>query len=275
MQTLAHLNEVKGMLLEGLWCFSSLLQPYHEQISSAILAKKSLSAENIPTSQLSLLLYSALPMDELALAFSSPSRMLHFNNNCNSRVREFLGGLFSAHSPQIFKQSGAEDGINVQELTSALASYSPQLEKGFRALDIRFFVSNTGDFFGASHPKAIGIVAVGFRFETLSFQFQLRSIVHEMAHQELFLVNLLDRIILPGNEFHVAYAPLQKKERPLIGRIHSAHALFRMAQFEKRLNLQCESPSVHLLMQTIQTIPLHGLTDFGRFLVTEIYEKSI
>ena len=275
MQTLAHLDEVKGMLVEGLWCFSSLLQPYREQILGAILAKKSLSDPNIPTSQLSLLLYSALPMDELSSAYSGPTRALQFSNNSNSRVQEFLGSLFSAHSPQVFSPAGEEGGLKFQGLTNALASYSPQLERDFRLLDIRFFALNTGEFFGASHPKAIGIIAIGSRFKTLAFQFQLRSIVHELAHQELFLVNLLDRIILPGNEFHVAYAPLQKKERPLIGRIHSAHALFRMAQFEKRQSLQCETPSVQLLSQTIQTIPLQGLTDFGRFLVTEIYSAGI
>ena len=275
MQTFARLEEVKSLLMDGQWCFSSLLHPYREQISSVILAKKSLSTANIPVSQLSLLLYSTLPMEELSAAYSSPSRVLHFSNNCNSRVQEFLGGLFSAHNPPVFSQSDDDGELKVQELTNALASYSLQLEKDFRSLDIRFFRLNTGDFFGASHPKAIGIIAINSGFKTLSFQFQLRSLVHELAHQELFLVNLLDRIILPGNEFHVAYAPLQKKERPLIGRIHSAHALFRMAQFEKQQNLQCETPSVQLLSQTIQSIPLHGLTDFGRFLVTEIYEKSI
>jgi len=50
-------------------------------------------------------------------------------------------------------------------------------------------------FRSGSHPHAFGCVFFGERISEFSMPEVATSIVHEMAHQELFLFNLLDRLV--------------------------------------------------------------------------------
>jgi len=57
------------------------------------------------------------------------------------------------------------------------------------------------------------------------------TLVHELAHQELFLINLIDSLISEKFLSNMKYAPFQKKDRPPLGRLHASHALFRMTEY--------------------------------------------
>jgi len=57
------------------------------------------------------------------------------------------------------------------------------------------------------------------------------TIVHELAHQELFLINLIDSLINEKFLSNLQYSPFQREERPPLGRLHASHALFRMTEY--------------------------------------------
>ena len=97
------------------------------------------------------------------------------------------------------------------------------------------------------------------------------SIIHELAHQELFLINLVDRLIRSDVDFRLAHAPYQNKPRPPIGRFHSAHALFRMIQLEESISPESAERHQLLLAQTVETFLPNEVTDYGRTILNEVY----
>lgn len=128
-------------------------------------------------------------------------------------------------------------------------------------------------FRGASSPRAM--TAVFFCKENVVTSRELAiSIVHEMAHQELFCFNLLDPLVPGGQEKHI-HAPLQGVARPPMGRLHSAHALFRMITLEKIIAPELVTKHSLHLFQTIKTFADEELTDFGHRLVHEVYPEIL
>ncbi len=99
------------------------------------------------------------------------------------------------------------------------------------------------------------------------------SIVHEMAHQELFLINVLDRLVEESADFSLVHAPFQGIVRPPIGRLHSLYALFRMVEFEKQSGLPNERHQ-QLIFDTIDSFQDFELTDFARQLVRAIETRT-
>ena len=97
------------------------------------------------------------------------------------------------------------------------------------------------------------------------------SLVHELGHQELFLLNLVDRLIQASSDYTLAHAPYQGKLRPPIGRLHSAHALFRMIQFENGSNSSRQQRHQRLLNETIETFAESETTPFAWKLLHEVY----
>lgn len=84
------------------------------------------------------------------------------------------------------------------------------------------------NFRSASHPHIFGLILLGDGVREQTAQDLAVSVVHEMAHQELFLVNLLDRLVNEPWDYNQVHAPFQGMKRPPIGRLHSMWALYRM-----------------------------------------------
>ena len=127
-------------------------------------------------------------------------------------------------------------------------------------------------FRSGSHPHAFGCIFFGERIAEFSAANVATSIVHEMAHQELFLFNLLDRLVESDADFKLAHAPFQGTKRPTIGRLHSFYALFRMVEFERSAGL----PSAHhaeLLLATAETFEPNDLTEYGHRLANAVVNR--
>ncbi len=92
------------------------------------------------------------------------------------------------------------------------------------------------------------------------------SVVHEMAHQELFLVNLLDRLVNEPWDYNQVHAPFQGMKRPPIGRLHSMWALYRMVQFQRSIGDINQKHQV-LLQQNVEAFEDQELTSFAKTLV--------
>jgi hypothetical protein len=142
-------------------------------------------------------------------------------------------------------------------------------------LEYTFFLRGV-PFRGASHPHFLGSVFHCFRPNDSIFDF-LVSLVHESAHQELFLINFIDRLINEEYDFNLIHAPYQNKERPPIGRLHSLHALFRMIQFAKIYDEKNERVPflVSKFRQNLYSFEQNELTHFGSFLRGEVYEPFL
>lgn len=129
-----------------------------------------------------------------------------------------------------------------------------------------YFMLSNVPFRSASQPHAFGCIFFGEKIREYSFREVAVSIVHEMAHQELFLINLVDRLIEADCDYSLAHAPFQGFDRPPIGRLHSLYALFRMVEFEIRAGLPAMRHR-ELLIATAESFKTGELTDFGKRLV--------
>ncbi|MBX3032593.1 MAG: hypothetical protein KF865_01615 [Bdellovibrionaceae bacterium] len=127
-------------------------------------------------------------------------------------------------------------------------------------------------FRSGSSPHAFGCIFLGEKMDSLAFENLAVSIVHEMAHQELFLFNLIDRLVNAEADFNLVHAPFQGIKRPPIGRLHSLYALFRMVEFEKLAELPHEKHQ-QLLLDTIHSFEEFELTDFAKQLLRSIERR--
>ena len=114
------------------------------------------------------------------------------------------------------------------------------------------------NFRSASHPQIFGLILIG-------------DGVHELAHQELFLINLLDRLVNQPFDYNEVHAPFQGTKRPPIGRLHSMWALYRMVQFQKLQN-EADPKYRELLLKNVEAFEDQELSPFGKKLV-EIARK--
>ncbi len=109
------------------------------------------------------------------------------------------------------------------------------------------------NFKSASSPHMIGVIILTNKINYSDFYSLSRSIVHELGHQELFLINFLDPLTKSGDSNLNVYSPYQKTSRPPIGRLHSLYALFRMINLNKFLKMDYEDDLV-LFNDTIDSL---------------------
>lgn len=133
-------------------------------------------------------------------------------------------------------------------------------------------LQNVG-FRSGSHPHAFGCVFFGERIMEFTEREVAVSIVHEMAHQELFLFNLLDRLVESEADFKLVHAPFQGMVRPTIGRLHSLYALYRMVEFQQQAGINSDRHT-DLLFATADTFTPGDLTEYGASLVAAVVRRT-
>jgi len=172
------------------------------------------------------------------------------------------GDEFTRSEARAFDQSFA---LFQEQYSQAANLFQTVISGVFRVRD--------SNFSGSSNPRAWGICFLGDRFFDLSEDKRATSFVHEMAHQELFLINLLDRLARKEADSSLMFAPLQGKPRPPIKRLHSFWALFRMLQFARKYDLEREEISLKF-KQNASSFLEHELTDYGKKLIHSV-EKCL
>jgi hypothetical protein len=119
---------------------------------------------------------------------------------------------------------------------------------------------------GASFPQSFGTIYYGNRLTDIASESLAISLGHELAHHELFLINLYDRLVVPEFDKSLRFAPLQKKVRPPIGRLHSLYALFRMIQTKRRTGSEFAN-DLSMFRATEDTFGKDELSPFAREMV--------
>lgn len=145
-----------------------------------------------------------------------------------------------------------------------------QANKGLSTLresNVTGFIRVAGvNFRSASHPHIFGLILLGDGVLSQTEEQLAVSVVHEMAHHELFLVNLLDRLVNEPWDYNQVHAPFQGMKRPPIGRLHSLWALYRMVQFQRSTG-NVNQKYQDLLRQNVEAFEDQELTSFARRLV--------
>lgn len=136
-----------------------------------------------------------------------------------------------------------------------------------------YFIDN-GVFRTASLPHALGLIFLSDKFWSLNEDEMVIAIAHEIGHQELFLINTIDRLVNSSHDKNMIYAPLQQKNRPPIGRLHSFFALFRMYEVSKKLKLEIYIKKYRLLIeQNYNSLAQDEFTSFGNELIHSIWNR--
>lgn len=170
--------------------------------------------------------------------------------------------------------SNTSEHLILKSIWSRLSSADAVIGSHFSRIVSNVIPVQNKLFSAASSPHAFGALFLTKRWLGLSEEAQMVSQVHELAHQELFLVNLVDRLVNESSDFALAHGPLQGKQRPPIGRLHAAHALFRMRNFRKSMGWNFDQVQL-LLQETCATLHRSELTALAFSIVKDVYQNEI
>lgn len=157
---------------------------------------------------------------------------------------------------------GSVNPAPMERALALMAAVAPETAIQVRRWLPRVLIVRSAEFDGLSHPHAFGCALLAEELLDIDPRRLAVRMVHELAHHELFLLNLVDRLMPKRAEGRLAHAPLQGRPRDPIGRLHAAHALFRMAQTARALGLHADE-HLELLVRTGATFSEGELTEFA------------
>ncbi len=164
--------------------------------------------------------------------------------------------------------------IEVDRIWTCLVEYDRSLSEIFNSTITNTLVVSGCSFKAASSPLIFGCLIASQALMKVSKEELALSLVHELAHHELFLINTTDRLVAAEGDQNFKYAPLQKKNRPTIGRLHSAHVLYRMIQFQESIEINADK-NKQLLEQTCQTLKSDELTQLANMMIEKVYSQCL
>lgn len=260
-------EQIHKNLIDGSWVFDDLGHLFQDQLSN----KLNLQKLNKNTSELCLAHYKNVQLDKLNL--NSESKGL-YNFETNLEISKVIRSIFSNEYPEMVMISFEKDeSEKIENALKFINTLDNQLyDMTVKNINLFLRLQNT-NFRSASHPHLYGIMLIGDGIADLTSEQLAVSIIHELAHQELFLINLVDRLVhqpFDNNEIH---APLQGKKRPPIGRLHSLWALYRMVRFQSSMG-KPNSKHRDMLLQNVKSFEKGELTKMGKALVQIVYEKA-
>lgn len=255
-------------LSSGSWLFDELMPPFLDKINGS--ARLSfLNGRRIPAYAATLAYYRVFSEPEVlsALECGAFTGRTPFRPETRPIWSRLALTVKADSSPADLDPSQSAVLSNSwKKLKELDASTGDQFEKIIQAM---VALEDSG-FGAASTPHLFGCLFVTRQWLGQPFEKRMTSLVHELAHQELFVINLVDRLVNSSCDYALAHAPLQGKARPPIGRLHAAHALFRMRDFQKRVGWE-HAENDRLLAETCGTFKAGELTPFADELVGKVY----
>jgi hypothetical protein len=257
-------QKILDAVVQGRWVVHELAPVFHRRLAESLFKQTVWPGS---TKSLSLLFYGyAKHPNEVADA--EAGLFLSLNNRS--------AGLFERIVKNVFKSEAELCNFSHTEVAAIDAS-SKRLNRAWPCFGeafslITLFVRATGaNVLGASYPHTFGVVYYGDRLAKVDESSISVSLAHELAHQELFLINLYDRLVCPHADSTLRYAPLQKRARPPIGRLHAFYALFRMIQAKRRLGLDYDR-DLKLLDLAHQSLESDELTGYAKSLSSHVMD---
>jgi HEXXH motif-containing protein len=256
-------DQIIFRLNQSFWVISQILEPFREKLLRMLEASS--ASKDAPTWVLTVQYYRHLSLG--SLPGPSPSGVIaSLDPDTLRKVAKIIHPAASIPRPNDLWCASIDRSTQVitdawpeaaGTLLDSIDESAPILCPGMRS---------------ASHPHLWGLLFLAPAQDEIALSV---SLVHELAHQELFLLNLLDPLVQPESLTDSVYSPYQNKNRPSIGRLHSAHALFRMIEIERRLNLAVRAQHLEYLKATLKTLSDDLTTGFSRRLIHEVYWPAV
>lgn len=255
-------SKVFNRLENGEWVIDEILARFEKKLQIILRARTS----EFTTAELCLSYYSKINLsDGLRLRSNSFGLYdLSFDDNARKYIAEILLKSFPNAKFDFF----SDEDITKIKGAILLVKKIQNLRSADRARLFEIYIKiRNVNFRSASHPHLFGVMLIGEGIKDFTPEQISISIIHELAHQELFLINLLDRLVKQEFDYHEIHAPFQGVKRPPLGRIHSLWALYRMIRFQKGLGIP-NSKHEDLLRQNIKAFDNDELTDFGKHILS-------
>ncbi len=255
-----YLKKLQTDLSKGQWVFDQI----SSQFESSIKSKFNSCKDEHSVLEFCMSLYKQLNINHSILCSSSQG----LNDLTISKsTRDAINRILSENSKFTKLSSFSEnESKKIKESLLYIKKNNTSISKYLDTQISVFLRVNGNSFRSASHPHMYGAILIGDGFLNLSLEDSALSIVHELAHHELFLINLADRLVNKEFDQNQIFAPLQKRERPPIGRLHSLWALYRMAEFTRDQNLNHKRYS-NILLENLNSFHAKELTEFAVELV--------
>jgi hypothetical protein len=270
---------LKSKVLEALanqqWVTSILAKEFVDKLLAATPPKP----VNMPDSLLSANYYGVIDGYEGIECLSPLDSGVQLIERAEPAIEKRLTSIIPSGSA--LKLASPDDQHKLKEkhvfVEQALLENHPELHAAYREAVSSVAFVDTKEFGAASSPRVFGNLFFGSsHYLRASVTELVQSIAHEMGHQELFLINLLDRLVAQETDGNMQYAPLQDTERPPIGRIHACHALFRiLSTHDLKICVEGTEPLVKQLEQTIETLNHGECTAYGQKILDHVYRPFL
>jgi HEXXH motif-containing protein len=162
-----------------------------------------------------------------------------------------------------------------QALDAALAVLkegAPHTHAAITAWIPRILVVQGGPQSGSS-PRFFGCILMPTNAFEIAPGLLAADLVHEMAHQELFVLNAYDRLVSPHADETWRFSIFAGIPRPTMGRFHAAHALFRLVQLSRQTGTGAFVRRGKLWRMRRSFRP-GDLTPLGRLIVHDVYPRA-
>ncbi len=260
-------GRVLSELEEGQWTMASIAPSFRRRLEKEVLLDN--SDKNI--SELCLSFYGKTSLDLISISSGKGEINL---SDLSESAKKRLQNIFKEEYPDSnLIEFESEVSKKFQAAIENIKNTDPGLATLMKDHVTGFLRVGGVNFRSASHPQAFGIIFLGDGVQAQNEQQLAVSIVHEYAHQELFLVNLLDRLVNELFDYHEIHAPFQGKKRPPIGRLHSLWALYRMVQFQRHQG-NINEKYQRLLNENVVAFQENELTLFGEKLVQLVKKEA-
>jgi hypothetical protein len=201
------------------------------------------------------------------LVSTSRNKKLAGSDELSLEVKNLIQNILRADDPDSsvinFESNLLQRLLTAMELIN---DSNPAISELIEKIVASFVRVDSSSFRSASHPHLFGLILIGDKANELTPPELAISIVHELAHQELFLINMLDRLVNQPFDYNEVHAPFQGVKRPPIGRLHSLWALYRMVEFQMKNN-NVNQKHKDLLHQNALAFEDQELTPFAKKLV--------
>lgn len=259
-------DQILQNLVRGVWVIPAILPGYIDVLKKRLSAQHETLAELAPFG-LTALYFQNTRFAEAKAEFEKVEGFIFEGSDTSGH---FLQSLIDTAVPNAIRVNVTQKHREAAtKVLARIKETTPAVYALIVSCGVKLCLVKGTKFRSASHPHFWGLV---FLNEDQLFETDpcAVSIVHELAHQELFLINLVDRLVNSSADYSMAHAPYQGRERPPIGRLHSGHALFRMIQ------VPCQPASqraryLELLQATADSFLPAELSSFATSLVQAVY----
>lgn len=190
-------------------------------------------------------------------------------------------GIFDFFLAQL-KYKGQELALEISYLDDArrnhlfktfdkIKAHYPWFQTTVDELNLIICFFKGASFLSTSNPKILGTIFINESIFETAEELDV-TIIHELAHQELFLLNMIDLLIDKDMIHNLSHARFQGYQRPPIGRFHSLHSIYRMTKYSE---LSIHPLFSHLkkdFFNAIEDLQSEELSFFGKEMYSRVYE---